>query len=144
IPISQLVRKGDPVIGVWSTTYRRKVRVFEGNDGDDLDHNGPFVQVSRLGMPLVNELIIPLRLKDTFNAVEPEEDAQFARFVFDPEPARLIPVLYPVFTCFPVPPRMDLAAIFLTGIPGLNQPEHVEPAEMIRLNTSIAPTPIGQ
>jgi len=143
IPKDQLV-EGDPVIGVWSTTYRRQVRVFEDKEGDDLDHEGPFVQLSRLGMPLVNELVIPLGQKDHFNASDPKDDAQFLSFVQDPEPARLIPLLYPgVFTCFPTPPRNDLVAIFLTGIPGLNQPKSVKPAEMIRLNTSIDPTPLG-
>jgi hypothetical protein len=150
VPTRQLVRGDDPVIGVYSTTLRRKVRVL-GNpfDLDSSSSNGsaanlgPFVQVSRLGMPLVNELVIPLAMKDRFNASDPKDDAQFASFVLDPEPARLTPVLYPVFSCFPSAPRDDIAAIFLTGIPGLNQPQHVTPSEMIRLNTSIAPTPIG-
>jgi hypothetical protein len=143
IPKDRLLAN-DPVIGVWSSTYRRQVRVFDDRDGADLDHDGPFVQISRLGMPLVNEVVIPLRFKDRFNASEPEDDGQFARFVLDPEPARLIPVLYPVFTCFPTTPRNDLVSIFLTGIDGLNKPASVKPAEMIRLNTSIAPTPLGQ
>ena len=81
-----------------------------------LSNSGPWVQVSRLGMPLVNEVVIPLRDKDRFNASEPENDAQFGKYVLDPEPARLIPVLYPVFSCFPTAPRNDLAAIFLTGL----------------------------
>ncbi len=142
VPTSQLVAK-DPVIGVYSTTSRKKVRTFRGNDGDDLFQRGPWVQVSRLGMPLVNEVVIPLGAKDRFNASEPHKDGQFAAFVLDPEPARLIPILYPVFTCFPAPPRSDIATIFLTGVPGLNQPANVRAAEMIRLNTAIAPTPVG-
>ena len=150
VPKRQLVRGDDPVIGVYSTTSRRKVRILGNlfdldsskNGGSSADL-GPFVQVSRLGMPLVNELVIPLALKDRFNASDPKDDAQFGAFVLDPEPARLEPFLYPVFTCFPSPPRDDIAAIFLTGIPGLNQPKHVTPSEMIRLNTSIDPTPLG-
>jgi hypothetical protein len=142
IPKSRLVAS-DPVIGVWSSTYRRQVRVFDDQRGDDLDHRGSFVQISRLGMPLVNEVVIPLRQKDRFNASEPEDDTQFGRFVLDPEPARLIPMLYPVFTCFPTGDRTDLAAIFLTGIEGLNQPNRVVPSEMIRLNTDTPPTPLG-
>jgi hypothetical protein len=143
IPVSQLV-EDDPVIGVWSSTYRRELRVFDDERGDDLEHRGDWVQVSRLGMPLVNEIVIPLRRKDRFNASEPADDRQFLGFVQDPEPARLTPVLYPVFTCFPSAPRTDLVTIFLTGIPGLNQPRKVRAAEMIRLNTTVAPTPLGQ
>src|SRR5262249_22577079 len=101
IPKSMLVSgSGDPVIGVYSSTFRRQSRVFEGG-GDNLVHSGPWVQVSRLGMPLVNEVVIPLGKKDHFNASEPADDAQFGSFVLDPEPARLIPVLYPGVT---VPP----------------------------------------
>jgi hypothetical protein len=128
----------DPVIGVWSATYRRQTRVF-GNGGDDLRHKGNWVQVSRLGMPLVNELVIPLGEKDRFNASPPWTDGQFAGRVLDPEPARLIPQLYPGVTVPPAP-RNDLAAIFLTGVPDLNQPVNVVASEMIRLNTSIKPT----
>ena len=91
-------------------------------------------------MPLVNEVVIPLGQKDRFNASEPDDDAQFGSFVLDPEPARLIPVLYPGVTVPPAP-RNDLAAIFLTGIPGLNKPANVRASEMIRLNMAIAPSP---
>ena len=83
------------------------------------------MQVSRLGMPLVNEVVIPLGQKDRFNASEPTDDAQFAAGRLDPELARLIPVLYPGVKVPPAP-RNDLVAIFLTGIPGLNQPANVQ------------------
>jgi hypothetical protein len=114
-------------------------------DGDESDNHasdnaeGRWVQVSRLGMPLVNEVVIPLGLKDRFNASDPVDDAQFASFVLNPEPARLIPVLYPGLTV-PPSPRNDLAAIFLTGIPGLNKPARVTPSEMLRLNMAIPPS----
>ena len=94
-------------------------------------------------MPLVNEVVIPLGQKDRFNASEPYDDAQFGKYVLDPELSRLIPVLYPGVTV-PPKPRNDLASIFLTGIQGLNKQKNVRPAEMIRLNTSIAPTPYAQ
>jgi hypothetical protein len=143
VPISVLKRGDaslpDPIIGVWSSTYRRQTRVFAGGDGSQLLHKGPWVQVSRLGMPLVNEVVIPLGQKDRFNASRPSDDGQFAAYVLDPEPARLIPVLYPGVTV-PSAPRNDIAAIFLTGIPGLNQPANVVASEMIRLNTAIKPT----
>ncbi len=133
---------GDPVIGVWSDSYRRQVRVL--SDDGSVANNGEFVKVSRLGMPLVNEVVVPLGAKDRFNASDPVNDAQFAPGVLDPELARLIPVLYPGVTVPPAPRTSDLVPIFLTGIPGLNEPAHVKPAEMIRLNTSIAPTPWAQ
>jgi hypothetical protein len=126
------------IIGVYSDTLRRRLRVLDDRDGDD-DEFGGWVQVSRLGMPLVNEVVIPLGKKDRFNGSEPENDGQFASFVLDPEPARLIPVLYPGVKVPPAP-RNDLVAIFLTGIPGLNQPMGVRASEMIRLNMAIPPS----
>jgi hypothetical protein len=128
----------DPIVGVWSSTYRRQNRVFQGGNGAAPKSNGPWVQVSRLGMPLVNEVVVPLGAKDLFNASDPLDDAQFGAGVLDPEVARLIPVLYPGVTV-PAAPRNDIAAIFLTGIDGLNKPANVRPSEMIRLNTSIKP-----
>jgi hypothetical protein len=137
VPTTDLVAD-DPTIGIWSNTYRRQTRVFK-EDGAQLNHRGRWVSVSRLGMPLVNEVVIPLGSKDRFNASVPADDAQFADFVTDPEPARLIPVLYPGVNV-PAAPRNDIVSIFLTGIPDLNQPANVRGAEMIRLNTSIPPT----
>jgi len=125
------------IIGVYSTTLRRRLRIE--NDDHDGDRDNDWVQVSRLGMPLVNEVVIPLGKKDRFNASDPHDDQQFASLVLNPEPARLIPVLYPVVHV-PVAPRNDLVAIFLTGIAGLNQPAHVRPSEMIRLNMAIPPS----
>jgi hypothetical protein len=143
VPISE-VTAGDPTIGVWSATYRRMSRVFQGGDGANLVHSGDWVQVSRLGMPLVNEVVIPLGQKDQFNATEPSGDGAFAGSVVDPELGHLIPALYPgAFSCFPTAPRDDLVTIFLTGIPGLNQPAGIVGSEQIRLNTSIAPTPFA-
>ncbi len=111
----------------------------DSDDGRDSFDSRDWVQVSRLGMPLVNEVIIPLAGKDRFNASDPSNDQQFLPFVLDPEPARLIPVLYPGVSVPPAP-RSDLVAIFLTGIPGLNQPPHVKPSEMIRLNMGFTPS----
>jgi hypothetical protein len=134
------------IIGVYSTTLRRRLRLDDegdnrhGHDGDDNDGDD-WVQVSRLGMPLVNEVVIPLAKKDRFNASDPRDDAQFASFVLNPEPAALIPVLYPGVTV-PSAPRNDLVAIFLTGIPGLNQPAHVKASEMIRLNMAVPPSAV--
>lgn len=132
------------IIGVYSTTLRRRLRLDDDRDGkrghDWNDDDGDdWVQVSRLGMPLVNEVVIPLGKKDRFNASDPRNDAQFASFVLNPEPAALIPALYPGVSV-PSAPRNDLVAIFLTGVPGLNQPAHVRPSEMIRLNMAVPPS----
>jgi hypothetical protein len=141
IPKSRLVKK-DPVLGVWSSTYRQRTKVLSVNGRSPVT-SGKWVQVSRLGMPLVNEVVIPLGRKNAFNASPPHQDAQFATHVLDPELARLIPNLYPGVKV-PAAPRDDIATIFLTGVPGLNQPAKVRPSEMIRLNTSTAPTPWAQ
>ena len=132
----------DAVIGVYAGSERRQVKVLSSN-GDQPRTAGRWVRVSRLGMPLVNEVVIPLGKKDRFNASDPADDAQFGKFVLDPEPARLIPVLYPGVKV-PAAPRNDIATIFLTGIPGLNQPAKVKPSEMIRLNMGIDPTPLDK
>jgi hypothetical protein len=148
VPISDLTTDAaHPIIGVYSQTKRQQARVLSpSGPGSAPRNSGAYVNVSRLGMPLVNEVVIPLGQKDHFNASEPSDDAQFLGFVQDPEPARLIPVLYPGVTVPPAP-RNDLVTIFLTGIPGLNQPPNVKPSEMIRLNTSTPvaanPNPLG-
>ncbi|MET1001043.1 MAG: DUF4331 domain-containing protein [Acidimicrobiia bacterium] len=131
----------NPVIGVWSATYRRGTKVLRA-DGSAPLSSGNWVQVSRLGMPLVNEVVIPLGQKDRFNASRPKDDAQFAANVTDPELARLIPVLYPGVNVPPAP-RNDIASIFLTGIADLNQPAKVQASEMLRLNTMTPPTPFA-
>ena len=141
VPIDRLV-DGDPVLGVWATTYRKAVRIAD--DDGSLKSVGKWVQVSRLGQPLVNEVVIPVGKKDHFNASQPSQDVQFLDEVITPELAGLIPVLYPgvqvpatVDAGLGLGGREDLATIFLTGIPGLNQPAHVQPSEMLRINTSI-------
>ena len=129
------------MIGVWSTTYRRKDAGVRARRHDQ-EHAGTWVQVSRLGMPLVNEVVIPLGQKDMFNASKPTGDAQFLPFVQDPEPARLIPHALPGREV-PPHPGSDLVSIFLTGIPGAEQAgeregrrddpaEHVHPADRRR------------
>ncbi|MBA2529379.1 MAG: DUF4331 domain-containing protein [Euzebyales bacterium] len=140
VPSKHLTRKKDPVIGVWSTTERRSSNVV--NADGTREASGDFVQVSRLGNPLVNEVVIPLELKDAFNSLEPENDASVAAAVDrvnDPELPKLIEQIYGIPA--PKTPRDDLFAVFLTGIEGLNKPKgEVTPAEMLRLNTSIEPT----
>jgi Domain of unknown function (DUF4331) len=146
VPKEELAFRGDsednPVIGVWSTASRRSTRIL-GNDGSQ-QSNGKWVRVSRLGMPLVNEVIVPLRDKDQFNASKPKNDAQFENYFRDPELARLIEAVYgiPAPDSNPSMPgiqRADLKQVFLTGVDGLNRPENVQRSEMLRLNMSIPP-----
>ena len=125
VPTKALVESKDqPVIGVWSTVHRKTAR-------------GDWAQVSRLGNPLVNEVVIPRKDKDKFNASAPWDDGQFAGSVQDPELPKLIEQIYKIEA--PDTPRDDLVQVFLTGVPKLNQPPHVRPSEMLRLNTSIEP-----
>lgn len=160
-----LTGPNDPraVIGVYSASLRRAIIAFAENGSGGVTFSGNFVQVSRLGNPLVNEVLVPLGMKDRFNASLPGADAQFLPFVLDPEPARLIGYagsppafdLYPSFNA-PAPPRNDVATVFLTGIPNLNvqtdqvgngvaaftgQPADTVPQERLRLNLAIPPTP---
>ncbi len=131
---NNMLTDGDPVIGVWATTSRR------GENSKGIGEN--WKQVARLGMPLVNEVVVPVGAKDLFNSSEPIRDGQFAAGVLNPELGRLIPVLYPgvkvptnVDAGLKLGGREDIATIFLTGIPGVNQPRNVRPAEMLRINT---------
>ena len=155
----------NPVIGVWSTTDRRAARVASGAPSGD---SGAFVQVSRLGNPLVNEVVVPLALKDTFNAIPPSVDHTPAAQpvvdkVQDPILAQLLKAIYGVNV--PPAPRNDLSEIFLQGIsvknagvgPGdpaqvlpfdlnsqdmnADSPAPVTPSEMLRLNMSTTVTP---
>jgi hypothetical protein len=144
VPKSALARGGttptsasDPnaVIGVWSTASRPATRTLTPGAQT---HSGALVQVSRLGNPLVNEAVIDLARKDAFNAIEPTSDAVALDRVTDPEVPKLLKAIFNVDS--PPAPRNDLVTIFLTGIPGLNQPANVRAAEMLRLNMAIPPT----
>lgn len=149
LPISCVTRPGEPVIGGWTTASLRQVRLVDGTpksgNNEATKQGGPWVQVSRLGMPLVNELVIGLKDKDKFNASRPKDDGQFADYVTNPTLPALIEILFgkagaKAPTKFP---RQDLVVAFLTGVPGLNQPANVRASEMLRLNTSIAPKAKG-
>jgi len=148
VPISRVTARGRPVIGVWTTASRQRVRILD--DSQDVV-SGPFTQVSRLANPLVNEVIIPLGKKDFWNTQQPAHDKQFAQYVAHPELAALLPVLYPgVFPNLAAldkarTARADLEAILLTGIPkgvagGFTNFTGPVQADLLRLNTSIPPT----
>jgi Domain of unknown function (DUF4331) len=137
----------DPVLGGWSTASLRQVRLLTDKPVSGLQTSeapgGAWVQVSRLGNPLVNELVIGLPDKDKFNASKPQDDGQFLRYVTNPTlPALLGIVLGGGNAAAVAPtnlPRTDLATVFLTGITGVNKPARTTPSEMLRLNTAIAP-----
>jgi hypothetical protein len=134
----------DPVIGGWTSASLRQVRLLDptpkaGHQTTE-KAGGAWTQVSRLGMPLVNEVVIGLPDKDRFNGSKPKDDAQFAAYVTNPTlPALLEIALNLPGTAPKNLPRTDLATAFLTGIKGVNQPASVTPSEMLRLNTAIAP-----
>jgi hypothetical protein len=157
VPTSDIVLNGDrgrnPVIGIWSATSKRTLKLTPGK----ATPTGDFVQVSRLGSPLVNEVIVPAALKDAFNALPPSQDHTLAALVDrvkNPEVPKLVQSIYGIPA--PAAPRNDLAEIFLTGIcktcgpisadlnsQKMNQDVDAAsfvPAEELRLNTSIAPT----
>mgnify|MGYP002623879634 CR=1 FL=1 len=145
LPIECLVA-GDPVVGAWTTASTRQVRVLspkpdKSGEGPSVE-GGAWTQVSRLSGPLFNELLVGVRDKDRFGASEPKDDAQWERYADRPSFPAIIELVFGVRapTLFP---RADLRQGFLTGVPGLNMPASVKPAEMLRLNTSIAPTPPG-
>jgi len=157
VPKTELALKGspsrNPVIGVWSTTARQAT--IDPQPGPTHAYNGAYVQLSRLGNPLVNEAIIPVGKKNLFNNTNPATDgANFLQYVNDPEVPKLIQAIYGVPA--PATPRKDLVEVFLTGIykgsPGpvqadlnsqlINQdvnPANFVPGDELRLNMQVAP-----
>ena len=162
VPIACVIGTGGGNIGVWSSASLPQTRVLNPNPTDSststnvnanvATQGGAFVQVSRLGMPLVNELVIGLPEKNLFNAVKPTSDAALADYVTNPTFPEVLNGLFRnavnstlgtnFATLAPTNfPRNDLVATFLTGIPSLNQLQTVTASEMLRLNTNINPTP---
>jgi hypothetical protein len=143
VPTQCLTNGTEPVIGGWITASLRQGRLLNPTpdkiDDDAAKEGGPWVQVSRLGMPLVNEVVIGLEDKNRFNHSEPRNDAQFLEYVTNPTLPALLETLFgSVGVKAPTNfPRNDLVAAFLTGIEGVNQPANVVPSEMLRLNTSV-------
>lgn len=139
----------DDVIGGWTTASLRQGRLLDGRPGSGHQAServgGAWTQVSRLGMPLVNEVVIGLKDKDRFNASRPAGDAQFADYVTHPTLPALLEIALALPGTAPTHfPRTDLVTTFLTGIAGVNQPRGVVPSEMLRLNTAIPPVPFAQ
>ncbi|KTT27565.1 DUF4331 domain-containing protein [Pseudacidovorax intermedius] len=147
LPVACVTTAGQPIVGGWTTASVRQGRLIasppKSGHGTTAVNGGAWAQVSRLGMPLVNEVVIGLKDKDRFNSSKPMDDGQFANYVTNPTLPALVQTLFsaPAPTNFP---RTDLVAAFLTGVEGLNKPANVKAAEMLRLNTSIAATPKAQ
>ncbi len=153
IPITQLTTNGkmpmaptdtNAVLGFWASCSKGTM-MTENNKMMLRDAK----QISRLGMPLVNEVIISRKFKDIFNASQPSGDAalytanaEFRNRVLAPELPMLMNKLYGIDV--PPPPRNDLMQVFLTGVPGKNKPANVTPAEMLRLNVAVPVTPPSQ
>jgi hypothetical protein len=146
VPIACLTNGSDPVIGAWTTASIRQGTLVDGAPASghrtSLKQGGAWTQVSRLGMPLVNEVVIGLKDKDKFNASKPKDDTQFLTYVTNPTLPALLDIALGL-NIVPSVPRGDLAVTFLTGIPGLNKPASVTPSEMLRLNTAIPPVAEG-
>jgi putative cell wall-binding protein len=165
VPKSEVALNGNaadnPVIGVWSDTERQSTTVIAPTDqqvdGQTQTRTGEYAQVSRLGNPLVNEVVIPLKDKDNFNNSTPQNDTQFLEYVQKPEVPKLIEAIYGIDA--PAEPRNDLVEVFLTGVcedcgpvgaalGNLNSQRlnkdvdaaDFQPAEELRLNMGVAPT----
>jgi len=143
-----LTNGSDPVVGGWTSASLRQGRLLSATPAAGYQTSekvgGAWTQVSRLGNPLVNEVVIGLRDKDRFNASHPSGDGQFLPYVTNPTLPALLGLVLAGNTTALAPtnlPRTDLATTFLTGITGLNKPATVTPSEMLRLNTAIAPVP---
>ncbi len=149
LPISCVTNGTDPVIGAFTTASLRQGRLISAAPQTGLNNvnkeGGAWTQVSRLGMPLVNETVIGIDDKDKFNASSPKNDAaNFAGYVTNPALPALIQTLFPTALAPTNFPRTDLQTVFLKGLKGLNQSANLTvPSEMLRLNTSIAPAAIG-
>ena len=147
LPIACITSANDSVIGVWSTASLPKSRLVGGKDTPlrNIISDNSLVQVSRLGMPLVNELVIGLKDKDAFNGSQPKDDGQFADYVTNPTLPALLELLFGAdgVRAPTVFPRSDLVAAFLTGVPSVNQPKNIVGSEMIRLNTALPATAKG-
>jgi hypothetical protein len=145
VPTSQLVSFSSPTIGVYASASRQKVRIL--GDNGTTRGAGPWVQVSRLGNPLINEVVIPLGQKDYWNREDPAGDKQFESLYTDPEVSRLENALYGTLPqghaggalqAIDATGRSDLVSILLTGVDGLNKTGSTE-SDLLRLNTAIAP-----
>ncbi|MEA2137379.1 MAG: hypothetical protein QOG56_529 [Solirubrobacteraceae bacterium] len=164
VPESDVTRDHKPVsgpdadnatVGVWASTERRKLQVTNARFDSNKGSRGGWVQVSRLGNPLVNELFVPTGSKDAYNKRRPNTDAGLEKFILTPEfagqinrlPSELlrnetgIPIALPIKLNVPETDRTDLVQVFLTGMPGLNQidKDNPLPTDTLKINMGVAP-----
>ena len=144
VPTSEVTRDGRPVksakarnavVGVWSTTERRSIKVNASGKAEV-----EWVQVSRLGNPLINEVIIPIGMKDKYNATGPATDGKnFGAAATNPEPARILNALFGLG--IKETNRTDIVQALLTGVPGLTQiSPNAVPADTLKINLGVPPT----
>ena len=148
VPKACLTQGSETVIGGWTTASVKQSQLVNANPPSgyqtSTSYGGSWVQVSRLGMPLVNEVVIGLQDKDRFNASAPKGDSQFATYVTNPTLPALLEIALNLPGTAPTNfPRQDLVTTFLTGIAGVNQPAGVVGSEMLRLNTAIPAVPFA-
>jgi|TARA_R110002126_G_scaffold72958_13_gene182145 hypothetical protein len=154
VPSACVTGDGNGVVGSWTTASLPQARILNPDASFESPevNGGAMTQVSRLGSPLVNELVIGIGDKDTFSSAHPSDDGQFADYVTHPALPELLNILFKdavnttlgtsIETLAPTNfPRNDLVAAFLTGFPGVNQQASVTASEMLRLNTGIPATP---
>jgi hypothetical protein len=146
---SCITQGNEPVVGGWMTASLRQAQLLDPTPRKGHQTTafvgGAWTQVSRLGMPLVNEVVIGLQDKDRFNGSKPKDDGQFADYVTNPTLPALLEIALALPNTAPRNlPRNDLVTTFLTGINGVNKPANVVPSEMLRLNTAIPPVPFAQ
>ena len=157
VPTACLIGEGNGVIGSWTSASLPQARILNPNASfDNAEVNGgAMTQVSRLGSPLVNELVIGLADKDKFSSSHPSNDGQFIDYVTHPTLPELLNILFKdavntrlgadLETLAPTNfPRTDLIAAFLTGVAGVNQQSIVTGSEMLRLNTGIPAKPASE
>ncbi|HEX4746140.1 MAG TPA: DUF4331 domain-containing protein, partial [Gaiellaceae bacterium] len=139
VPKTDLLKApaAEGTIGIYASASRPKITIRR-EDGS-VDANGKWVQVSRLGNPLINEVVIPLGKKDLWNATDPSDDAQFLQHYTQPELALRADALYSVLDGSFLSNRNDLVAVLLTGVQGLNFTGPTK-ADLLRLNTAVAPS----
>ena len=131
------------IIGGWTTASVRQARVINPTATYSVPskEGGAWTQVSRLGMPLVNEVVVGIKDKDKWNSSSPKDDGQFADYVTNPTLPAILDILFGPGLAPTVFPRTDLVAAFLTGVPNVNA--NGSTAEMLRLNTALPATAKG-
>ena len=153
VPIALLTKDGQThvasdalaVIGTYATTSRPRSKVYSGKPGGKAKLASSFVQIQRMGNPLINELIIGTGDKDKFSMSEPKHDADYAKYLLDPLLARVVNAAYAGAVTIPAAPRMDLAPLVYYAAPicpGCTTAQQGPVADLLRLNTGIAPTPL--